>query len=80
MAEQKDTAAEVYQARRRDVDSLLDMLRDEVAHHAAYAATEPGDWCFAGDMGHLRELLVEALCFLAQQETEDVERRLSEGR
>ncbi|MCK4283688.1 MAG: hypothetical protein KAX44_05175 [Candidatus Brocadiae bacterium] len=70
------SAATVYRSRRRDVDRLLDMLREEVAHHAEYAATEPRDWGFAGDMGHLRNLLIEALAFLAQQDRDDVERRL----
>jgi len=41
MAERKTTAAEAYQARRRDVEKLLDMLREEVAHHAELAAREP---------------------------------------
>jgi hypothetical protein len=84
MAERKTTAAEAYKARRSDVERLLDMLREEVAHHAEYAATEPRDWGFAGDLGHVRDLLVEALAFLAQQDRDDVERRLespdTEGR
>ena len=76
MAERKTTAAKAYRARRRDVERLLDILREEVAHHAEYAATEPRDWSFAGDLGHVRDLLVEALAFLAQQDRDDVERRL----
>jgi len=77
MAERKTTAAETYRARRSDVDKLLDMLREEVAHHAEYAATEPRDWGFAGDLGHVRDVLVEALAFLAQQDRDDIERRLA---
>ena len=76
MAEQKATAAEVYRARCSDVERLLDMLREEVAHHAEFAATEPRDWGFAGDLGHVRDLLLEALAFLAQQDRDDIERRL----
>ena len=76
MAERKTTAAEAYLTRRSDVERLLDMLREEVAHHAEYAATEPGDWGFAGDLGHVRDLLVETLAFLAQQERDDIQRRL----
>jgi hypothetical protein len=76
MAERKTTAAEAYKARRSDVERLLDMLREEVAHHAEYAAKEPRDWGFVGDLGHVRDLLVEALAFLAQQDRDDVERRL----
>ena len=84
MAEAKTTAAEAYRSRRLDVEKLLDMLREEVAHHAEFAATEPRDWGFAGDLGHVRDLLVEALAFLAQQDRGDIERRLkscgTEGR
>ena len=76
MTERKTTAAEAYQARRRDVEKLLDMLREEVAHHADYAAKEPRDWGFAGDLGRVRDLLVEALAFLTQQDRDDIERRL----
>lgn len=76
MAERKMTAAEAYRARRKDVEKLLDILREEVAHHAEYAATEPRDWGFPGDIGHLRDLLIEALAFLAQQDRDDIERRL----
>ena len=74
------SAETVYRSRRKDVDALLEMLKEEVAHHAEFAGKEPGDWSLVGDLGHVRELLVEALSFLAQQEPGDVERRLKEGR
>jgi hypothetical protein len=75
-----EQAERVYQACRQDVDRLLDMLKEEVTHHAEAAAREPGDWGFAGDLGHVRELLTEALAFLAQQDASDIERRLNEER
>jgi len=78
MAERKQTAAQAYQARRRDVDKLADMLKEEVAHHAEFAQKDGVNWAHAGDLGHVRELLVEALAFLAQQEPGDVARRLQE--
>ncbi len=74
------SAETVYRSRRKDLDALLEMLKEEVAHHAEFAQTEGVDWSSAGDLAHVRELLVEALSFLAQQEPEDVERRLNEGR
>jgi len=74
-----DRAAQAYQARRRDVEKLLDMLKEEVAHHAEAAAREPGNWGFAGDLGHVRELLVEVLSFLTEQDAADIERRLAEN-
>ena len=70
------SAATVYRSRRIDVEKLLGMLDEEVAHHAEYAAKEPRDWGFAGDLGHVRDLLVEALAFLSQQDRDDIERRL----
>lgn len=70
-------AATQYRSRRKDVEKLLDMLREEVAHHAEFAAKEPGNWGCVGDMGHTRELLVEVMSFLAQQDAADIERRLN---
>jgi len=74
------SAETVYRSRRKDVDALLEMLKEEVAHHAEFAQTAGVNYAHAGDLGHVRELLVEVLSFLAQQEPEDVERRLNEGR
>jgi hypothetical protein len=73
-------ATMLYVERLRDVEALLDMLKEEVAHHAEFARKEGIDFGHCGDLGHMRQLLVEALAFLAQQEPEDVERRLNEGR
>jgi hypothetical protein len=74
------SAETVYRSRRKDVDALLDWLHLEVEQHAAFTEKEGVDFGHCGDLGHMRQLLVEALAFLAQQEPEDVERRLNEGR
>jgi hypothetical protein len=73
-------ATMLYVERLRDVEALLDMLKEEVTHHAEFARKEGVDFGHAGDLGELRRQLIEALAFLAQQEPEDVERRLNEGR
>ena len=78
MAERKQTAAEAYEARRRDVDKLADMLKEEVAHHAEFAQKDGVNWAHAGDLSYVQGLLVDALSFLAQQEPGDVVRRLQE--
>lgn len=72
----KRTAAAAYEARRRDVAKLLDMLKEELAHHAEFAGKESANWGFAGDLSYVQGLLIDALCFLAQQEPGDVARRL----
>lgn len=76
MAQRKMTAPEAYRARLRDVERLLDMLKDELAHHAEYAARQPRDWGYAGDLGHMRDLLKGAMVSLSQQGPRDIERRL----
>jgi hypothetical protein len=78
MAERKQTAAAAYEVRRRDVDKLADMLKEEVAHHAEFAQKDGINWAHAGDLSHVQGLMIEALCFLAQQEPGDVTRRLRE--
>ena len=54
--------------RRQDVLGLLDLLREEIARHAEFAAKDGPDWGHVGDLGSLRESLVEALVQLAQQD------------
>ena len=56
---------ELYTSRRRDIAALLDWISLEVDKHAEYAEKEGQDLGHAGDLGHVRELLVQALAFLA---------------
>jgi hypothetical protein len=71
-------AAQAYQARRRDVEKLLRMLKEEVARHAATRqAKAPGSWAFVGDLAHVRELLFEAMVFLSQQGASAIEEHLA---
>jgi hypothetical protein len=72
------SAETIYRSRRRDVAALLDWLEIEVGQHAAYAEQEGVDYGHCGDLGHVRELLVQALSFLAQQEPEDIESALDD--
>lgn len=74
------TAAERYRDRVADVGLLMGMLKEEVAQHAANAAVEGTDWGHIGDLGKVRELLIEAVSFLAQQEPTFVEKRLRNAR
>jgi len=69
-------AADAYAARRRQIETLLARLKEEIGQHARYARKESMAWDQVGDLGHLKELLVEALAFLAQREPEDIMREL----
>ncbi len=60
----KQTAAEAYAARKADIASLLDLIQQEVEVHAEEAAKDPTNWGHAGDLGHIRQNLVETLQFL----------------
>ena len=68
----------VYARRRRDVVRLLDWLTAEVRKHEEYARMEGVDFGHAGDLGHVRERLIETLAFLAQREEADIEGALAE--
>jgi hypothetical protein len=42
------------------------------------ATASPGDWSNAGDLGHVREKLIETLAFLSNREPEDIENLLGD--
>jgi len=72
-------AKELYTNRKRDIAALLDWLSLEVDKAAEYAEKEGGpDYADAGDLGHVRELLIQTLAFLAQQEEKDIEAALDD--
>ena len=67
-------AKELYTNRKRDIAALFDWLSLETDQHERYAKEEGGPtWAEAGDLGHVRELLVQTLAFLAQREEKDIE-------
>ena len=65
MATKKQTAAECYAQRQDEVGALLDLIGQEAKAHAERAAAEPRHWGYPGSLGHLRDLLVEALAFIS---------------
>ena len=69
-------AAEMYAARRRDIDRLLDWLGQELAKHQKQAKAEPGNWGTAGDLYRIRSCLIEALAGLRGVEVESIEAHL----
>jgi hypothetical protein len=76
----KQTARELYDERREDIARVLDWLDMEFDRHQTNAKANPKDWGYAGDLGHVREKLIETLAFLSNRETQDIEDLLSECR
>ena len=76
----KETAAEAYARNYRDIRSLLDWMDLELLTHAERAKAEPQDWGLAGDLGKIRQDLVETLAFLSGFEEADVTETLAELR
>jgi hypothetical protein len=74
------TARERYEERRRDIDRILHWLTMELDAHRAKFEDEPTAYAYAGDLGHVREKLIEMLAFLSNSDIEEIESVLSECR
>jgi len=73
----KQTAAELYTQRREDIARVLDWIDLDLTQHQADAEASPEDWSNAGDLGHVLDLLTQALAFLANRDPEDIKTLLS---
>ncbi len=58
------TTADAYRQRRRSVNALLDELRKKIDAHAQRAAADPANWGYAGDLGHVEEVLRDLAAFM----------------
>jgi len=76
---ERAAACRLYTSRKRDVAALIDWLELELGHHTEYAAKEGLSHSHAGDLGHVRELLVQTLAFLAQRDEKDIEDALADA-
>ena len=76
----KQTANEAYRMNENDIGALLDLIGQEVKHHAEHAKTEGLHWGHVGDLGHVRKCLVEVLAQLAQHDEAFIEKHLEEMR
>ena len=72
-------AKKMYVSRKRDIAPLLDWLQLELGQHADYPETEGVDYGHCGDLGHVREKLIETLAFLAQRDEKDIEDALADA-
>ena len=73
------TAAETYAARASDIARLMDVLQMELDAHAKQANAKPGDWGFAGDLGKVREDLVNLVGFMSNKDPQDIEEFLADA-
>lgn len=76
----KPTAREQYDQHRQDIVRVLDWLDLELERHRTNAKGKPNDWGCPGDLGHVRQKLIEALAFLSGGETQEIEDLLGECR
>jgi hypothetical protein len=67
------TAAEVYAARRNDIARLLDVLSMHLDINDKEHAATPTNWGLVGNLGKVREDLVNVVGFLANMDPEHVE-------
>ena len=72
-------AKTLYAGRKADIAALLDWISLEVDKHAEYAQLEGLHYGHAGDLGHVREQLIEVLAFLAQRDEQDIEDALADA-
>ena len=80
IAMRKQTPGQAHAQHCTDIGALLDLIGQEVTHHAEFARGEGLHWGHVGSVAHVREGLIEALAFLAQQDEDDIEKHLTELR
>ena len=78
MTKKQPTAQVTYDQRRSDIARVLDWLDLELDRHGTEAKATPKDWGHAGDLGHIREKLIEALAFISNSEPKQIEELLAE--
>lgn len=76
----KQTASELYDERREDITRMMNWIELELDKHKTKAEANPKNYGYAGDLGYVRENLVEILTFLSNGEQEDIKKRLRERR
>jgi len=54
----------MYARRLREIDMVLRDLKKKLDQHKKEQAKEPLNWGYAGDLGHVQELLAEINTFL----------------
>ena len=74
-----ETASQAYAKRRSDIARLLDVLQMELDAHAKRAALADTHWGYPGDLGRIREGLIELVMSMSGMERERIEDFLAEA-
>lgn len=74
----EQTAIELYNERRENIARVMDWINLELDKHHAEAVANPSDRGYAGDLWLVLERLIQALAFVSNHESEDIEKLLSE--
>jgi hypothetical protein len=67
----KQTAAACYTERHAECQSLLKRIAQQLSRHQKEQASEPADWGFPGDLGHITEELAYVLASLGDRSAVD---------
>ena len=74
-----ETASQAYAKRRSDIARLIDVLQMELDAHAKRAALAEKHWGYPGDLGRIREGLIELVMSMSGMERERIEDFLAEA-
>jgi hypothetical protein len=79
MTTTNETASQAYAKRRSDIARLIDVLQMELDAHAKRAALAEKHWGYPGDLGRIREGLIELVMSMSGMERERIEDFLTEA-
>lgn len=79
MTTTNETASQAYARRRSDIARLIDVLQMEFDAHAKRAALADKHWGYPGDLGRIREGLIELVMSMSGMERERIEDFLAEA-
>ncbi len=79
MTTTNETASQAYAKRRSDIARLIDVLQIELDAHAKRAALADKHWGYPGDLGRIREGLIELVMSMSGMERERIEDFLAEA-
>jgi hypothetical protein len=74
-----ETASQAYANRRGDIARLMDVVEMELDTHATRAANDEKNWGYAGDLGGIRNSLIEMVSQMSQMSRVQVETFLEDA-
>jgi len=79
MTTTNETASQAYAKRRSDIARLIDVLQMELDAHAKRAALADTHWGYPGDLGRIREGMIELVMSMSGMERERIEDFLADA-